>query len=50
VWISGVQLLGMTISPTYLGEPQCNGVMERFIRALKEQCLYLHQFTRSLSE
>ena len=27
-----------------MGEPECNGVMERFIRTLKEQCLYLHRF------
>lgn len=26
------------------GEPQCNGVIERFIRTLKEQCLWLHRF------
>ena len=36
--------LGMTISPSYVGEPECNGVIERFMRTLKEQCLYLHQF------
>jgi putative transposase len=41
--------LGCSISPSYVGEPQCNGVAERFIRTLKEQCLYLHQF-RSLEE
>ena len=34
----------MTISPSYVGEPECNGVIERFLRTLKEQCLYLHQF------
>jgi hypothetical protein len=34
----------MTISPSYVGEPECNGVIERFMRTLKEQCLYLHQF------
>jgi transposase InsO family protein len=39
----------MTISPSYVGEPECNGVMERFIRTLKEQCLYLHRFN-SLDE
>ncbi len=39
----------MTISPSYVGEPECNGVIERFIRTLKEQCLYLHQFA-SLAE
>jgi putative transposase len=43
-WIAEVQWLGMTISPSFVGEPQCNGVAERFMRTLKEQCLYLHQF------
>ncbi len=47
--INEVKWLGMTISPSYVGEPECNGVIERFIRTLKEQCLYLHQFT-SLAE
>ena len=41
--------LGITISPSYVGEPECNGVVERFMRTLKEQCLYLHQF-QSLEE
>ena len=36
--------LGGTISPSYVGEPECNGVIERFMRTLKEQCIYLHQF------
>ena len=27
-----------------MGEPECNGVAERFIRTLKEECLYLHDF------
>lgn len=44
-WINEVKWLGITISPSYVGEPECNGVMERFIRTLKEQCLYLHQFS-----
>src|SRR5438309_4902091 len=48
-WINEVKWLGITISPSYVGEPQCNGVAERFMRTLKEQCLYLHQFT-SLAE
>jgi putative transposase len=39
-----VKWLGITISPSYLGEPQCNGVIERFMRTLTEQCLYLHRF------
>ncbi len=32
-----------------MGEPECNGVAERFIRTLKEECLYLHDF-ESLEE
>jgi len=43
-WITEVRWLGMTITPSYVGEPECNGVIERFIRTLKEQCLYLHRF------
>ena len=48
-WINEVKWLGMSISPAYVGEPECNGVIERFLRTLKEQCLYLHRFT-SLEE
>jgi hypothetical protein len=33
----------MTIRPSYVGEPECNCVIERFMRTLKEQCLYLHR-------
>src|SRR3989442_1727940 len=48
-WINEVKWLGCTISPPYVGEPECNGVAERFMRTLKEQCIYLHQF-ESLAE
>src|SRR2546425_523688 len=48
-WINEVTWLGCTISPSYVGEPECNGVAERFMRTLKEQCIYLHQF-ESLEE
>ena len=48
-WINEVKWLGITISPSYVGEPECNGVAERFMRTLKEQCLYLHRFS-SLAE
>jgi transposase InsO family protein len=43
-WINEVKWLGITISPSYVGEPECNGVAERFMRTLKEQCIYLHRF------
>jgi putative transposase len=43
-WINEVKWLGLAISPSYVGEPKCNGVMERFIRTLNEQCIYLHRF------
>ena len=41
--------LGIRSTASYVGEPECNGVAERFIRTLKEECLYLHDFT-SLEE
>jgi len=34
-----------TISSSYVGEPECNGVIERFVRTRKKQCLNLHRFT-----
>ncbi len=40
---------GITSSPAYVGEPEGNGITERFLRTLKEQCLYLHRF-RDLEE
>ena len=36
--------LGITHTPSFVGEPQCNGGIERFIRTLKEQCLWPHRF------
>ena len=48
-WIKEVKWRGCTISPSYVGEPEGNGVAERFIRTLKEQCIYVHQFA-SLEE
>jgi transposase InsO family protein len=41
--------LGIRSTASYVGEPECNGVAERFIRTLKEECLYLHDF-KSLEE
>lgn len=31
-------------SPSFVGGPECNGIMERWIRTLKEECLFLHDF------
>ena len=36
--------LGIRSTPAFVGEPECNGVIERWIRTLKEECLYLHDF------
>ena len=36
--------LGIRPTPSYVGEPQCNGIIERFMRTLKEECVYLHDF------
>jgi hypothetical protein len=43
-WINEVKGLGMTITPSYFGEPECNGVVECFMRTLKEPRIYLHRF------
>jgi transposase InsO family protein len=41
--------LGIRSTPSFVGEPQCNGLIERFMRTLEEECIYLHRFA-SLSE
>lgn len=41
--------LGIRSSPSYVGEPECNGICERFMRTLKEECIYVHRF-RNLEE
>lgn len=33
-------LLGIADDATFIGEPETNGCAERFIRTLKEQCLW----------
>ena len=37
--------LGITDDAAYVGEPECNGVAERFIRTLKENLLRVRTFT-----
>ncbi|MBA3424760.1 MAG: DDE-type integrase/transposase/recombinase, partial [Rubrobacter sp.] len=39
-----VQWLGIEDSPAFAGEPPCNGCAERFIRTLKEQCLWVELY------
>jgi putative transposase len=36
--------LGMEDSPAFVGEPPCNGCAERFIRTLKEQCIWARTY------
>jgi putative transposase len=36
--------LGIRSTPAYVAEPECNGIAERFMRTLKEECLYVHRF------
>jgi len=43
-FVGELRYLGIASSPAFVGEPECNGLIERFIRTLKEQCLYVHRF------
>src|SRR3989442_6905169 len=43
-WIKEGKGLGMTTSPSYGGEPECNRVIERFMPTPQKQCLYPHLF------
>jgi len=40
---------GIEVSYAYVGEPECNGIVERFLRTLKEQVLWAHRF-RNLAQ
>ncbi len=39
-FVGSLRWLGMADSPAYGGEPPRNGCAERFIRTLKEQCIW----------
>lgn len=39
-----MRFLGIRTSPSFVAEPECNGVAERFIRTLKEQLLWIESF------
>lgn len=49
-FIGSITWLGITDDAAYIGEPETNGCAERFIRTLKEQCLWadLHDTTDDL--
>ncbi len=40
-----VKALGLAPSYAFVREPECNGVAERFIRLIKEQCLWVEEFS-----
>src|SRR3954454_23372529 len=39
-----LSFLGMTSSPSFVREPEGNGIAERFVRTLKENLLWLRYF------
>jgi putative transposase len=39
-----VAFLGITSTPAFVAEPECNGVAERFVKRLKEQLLWCRTF------
>jgi len=39
-----LDFLGLGNSPAFVHEPETNGVIERFFRTLKEECLWIHDF------
>jgi putative transposase len=39
-----IAFLGMASSPWFVRQPECNGCVERFIRTLKEQLLWVRVF------
>jgi putative transposase len=44
-----IAFLGMESSPSFVRQPECNGCVERFIRTLKEQLLWVRVF-RNIEE
>jgi len=39
-----LDFLGLGNSPSFVHEPETNGIIERFFLTLKEECLWLHDF------
>lgn len=44
VFTKELDYLGLGNSPGFVHEPETNGVIERFFRTLKEECLWVHDF------
>ena len=44
VFSGELNFLGLKNSPAFVHEPETNGVIERFFRTLKEECLWVHDF------
>ena len=38
-FLGELRWLGIRRTPSYEGEPECNGIMARWIRTLKEECV-----------
>jgi len=51
-FLGSIAWLGLTDDAAYIGEPETNGCAERFIRTLKEQCLWaeLHDTVEDLRQ
>lgn len=43
-FLAEIKFLGIEASPAFVGEPECNGVAERLIGIIKEQCIGCHRF------
>ena len=39
-----IKWLGIRSTPAHVGGPECNGVAERFIRTLREECIHPRDF------
>jgi len=39
-----IRYAGLESTPAFVGEPECNGVIERFFKTLREQCLWINRF------
>jgi transposase InsO family protein len=45
MFVKELDYLGLSNSPGFVHEPETNGVIERFFRTIKEECLWVNDFT-----